>query len=109
MTKLQSLRLGWNNITTIQGLNKLTELKMLTLGNNNITEIKGLSKLTELRELRIHGNDVGEEIKGVDKLAKLRELHLSLTRSQFKIIEINKIKTNNPKLKTITIDNYYNK
>ena len=76
LTKLQELDLAYNlYITEIKGLNKLTNLQVLNLDYNKITEIKGLNKLTNLEILNLDYNKI-TETQGLDKLTNLRELDL---------------------------------
>ena len=64
LTNLTTLKLDYNNITTIQGLEKLTNLKYLNLDDSKITTIQGLEKLTNLQELHLAYTKIPkEEIK----------------------------------------------
>ena len=74
LTSLEELKLDYNDISTIQGLEKLTNLKYLNLDNSQITTIQGL-----------------------DKLANLQELHLAYTKIPKE--EIKQFQANHPKIK----------
>ena len=74
LTSLEELKLDYNDISTIQGLEKLTNLKYLNLDNSQITTTQGL-----------------------EKLAKLRWLHLAYTKIPKE--EIKEFKINNPEIK----------
>ncbi len=65
-----------NDITKIQGLNKLTDLAVLNISGHEITEIKGLDNLTNLKELSLSSNQISE-IKGLEHLTNLKKLYLS--------------------------------
>ena len=70
------LDLSGNNIREIKGLEKLINLEVLDLSNNNIQEIKGLEKLINLEELDLSNNEISE-IKGLRTFKNLRSLNLS--------------------------------
>ena len=64
LTSLEELKLDYNDISTIQGLEKLTSLKYLNLDNSKITTTQGLYKLTSLQELHLAYTKIPkEEIK----------------------------------------------
>ena len=64
LTSLEELKLDYNDISTIQGLEKLTSLKYLNLDNSKITTTQGLEKLTNLRWLHLACTKIAkEEIK----------------------------------------------
>ena len=64
LTSLTTLKLDYNNISTIQGLDKLTNLKYLHLNNNQITTMQGLDSLVSLQEVWVGYNKIDEkEIK----------------------------------------------
>ena len=64
LTSLEELKLDYNDISTIQGLEKLTNLKYLNLDNSKITTTQGLEKLTNLRWLHLAYTKIPkEEIK----------------------------------------------
>jgi len=75
LTKLKSLRMGYNSISEIEYLDQLTNLEVLSLSNNQISELKGLDQLTRLRVLELNSNYISE-IKGFEKLKSLRDLGL---------------------------------
>ena len=77
LTKLQELDLAYNlYITEIKGLNKLTNLQVLNLDYNKITETQGLNKLTNLRELDLEGNYI-TEIEGLEGLTNLQVIRIA--------------------------------
>lgn len=64
---LKELNLSRNNISQIQGLEKLNELSKLNLDSNNISKIEGLEKLSKLYSLNLFGNKISK-IEGLEKL-----------------------------------------
>ncbi|MEC8928971.1 MAG: leucine-rich repeat domain-containing protein, partial [Verrucomicrobiota bacterium] len=56
LTKLKTLRLDNNQLTSVEGLEKLTQLKELKLMSNELTSVQGLEKLTQLKELNLRDN-----------------------------------------------------
>ena len=84
LTSLNTLKLDYNDISTIQGLEKLTNLQEFHLKYNNITKIEGLEKLANLQDLDLCNNRI-TTIQGLDNLANLEYLVLSknnIPRSQ---------------------------
>lgn len=79
MEWLTELNLFHNQITTIQGLDKLTALSSLDLSYNQITIIQGLDKLTGLNRLYLQCNQIAI-IQGMDKLAALNVLYLHVNQ-----------------------------
>jgi len=73
---LKMLSLDSNQISDINGLEKLNALTTLLFSYNQISEIKGLEKLNALTELYFSSNQISE-IKGLEKLTALTGLHLS--------------------------------
>ena len=64
LTSLEELKLDYNDISTIQGLQNLANLKYLNLDNIHITTTQGLEKLTNLRWLHLACTKIPkEEIK----------------------------------------------
>ena len=84
LTKLFSLDLSSNQLTSIEGLEKLTELSFLDLGNNQLTCIEELGKLSDLYSLNLGSNQL-RSIEGLEHLSKLHSLNLS--GNQLKSIE----------------------
>ncbi|HMK25124.1 MAG TPA: leucine-rich repeat domain-containing protein [Chitinophagaceae bacterium] len=76
LPKLSYLNLSSNQIHEIKGLEKLTKLSNLVLWGNQISEIKGLEKLTTLSDLDLYNNQISE-IKGLEKLTELSYVDLS--------------------------------
>ena len=68
---------GIEEITEIEGLEKLFNLKELDLSYNHITEIKKLEKLTNLQELYLSENRI-LEIKGLEMLINLAPRRMRL-------------------------------
>ena len=67
-----------NNISEINGLDKLSNLQDLYLSSNKITEIKELDNNVNLKELYIGHNNI-TELKGMQNLTKLASLKLDGT------------------------------
>ena len=77
LEEVTKLRLSYNQLTDVTGLEKLTNLKYLELNNNQLTEVpKGLEKLTQLNRLNLLGNRL-TDVTGLEKLTQLTWLHLS--------------------------------
>ena len=77
LEEVTKLRLSYNQLTDVTGLEKLTNLKYLELNNNQLTEVpKGLEKLTQLLELSLDSNQLTEVPKGLEKLTQLNRLNL---------------------------------
>jgi Leucine-rich repeat (LRR) protein len=79
LNKLENLYLGSNMIQAIEGLSGMKRLKILTLNNNSIEEIKGLEGLDRLMTLNMDNNKIAK-IKGLDDLKQLKILSLDLNR-----------------------------
>ena len=60
LTKLHTLNLSTNNLTTLEGagLDKLTRLQCLSVENNRISSLAGLGQVTSLLELYIGNNSI---------------------------------------------------
>jgi len=58
-----------------ENLHNFSELKFLDLSNNQISEIQGLEKLQNLQELDLGYNQISE-IQGLENLQKLEKLYL---------------------------------
>ncbi|MFX1390765.1 MAG: leucine-rich repeat domain-containing protein [Promethearchaeota archaeon] len=74
-TYLEKLNLNYNQITQIQGLDKLVNLKALYLQGNRIKKIENLLNLKSLEFVYLNNNKI-LEIEGVDGLYKLKSLIL---------------------------------
>ena len=86
LTSLEVLWLGNNQITKIEGLEKLANLQDLDLCNNRITTIQGLDNINKLEVLDLRNNQI-DTIQGLDKLTKLKRLYLcnnNIPKSQIK-------------------------
>jgi Leucine-rich repeat (LRR) protein len=77
---LEELSLRSNQITKIEGLDKLVNLSTLSFESNQITKIEGLDKLTKLNTLILNENKI-TRIEGLDKLINLSELHINSNKS----------------------------
>lgn len=67
---LEELWLSYNQISSLDGLEKCTKLRTLYIGNNKIADLAELDKLAalpELRELLVTGNPAFD---GMDKAAQ---------------------------------------
>ncbi len=71
---------GWE-IREVSVLSKLTRLETLNLSNNSISSIRGLKKLDRLRVLHLNNNEI-EDITPLSELDDLEELYLSNNRIQ---------------------------
>ena len=77
-------------------IGELTGLRELCILSNQITKIEGLDKLVNLGELNLAGNQI-TKIEGLNNLNNLREL--DLRKNNIPISQIDKFKINNPKIK----------
>ena len=59
---LKKLKLSWNRIKEIKGLEDLLNLEELDLSNNQINEIKGLENLSNLNYLNLEWNPIPEHL-----------------------------------------------
>ncbi|MFP6855463.1 MAG: leucine-rich repeat domain-containing protein [Opitutales bacterium] len=66
---LSKLSLGFNQITELKPLAKLSKLKRLDLKYNHLTDISLLAGLTNLEYLALHGNRIPEDQKKMLKKA----------------------------------------
>ncbi|MEA5260149.1 TIR domain-containing protein [Arcicella aquatica] len=64
-----------NEITKIEGLDKLVNLSQLSLSGNKITKIEGLDKLVNLSQLSLSDNEI-LKIEGLDTLVNLSGLRI---------------------------------
>ena len=76
LTQLEGLYLHSNQLTKIEGLEKLVNLSELYLSYNRLTKIEGLEKLVNLSTLFIYNNQL-TKIEGLEKLVNLSILFLS--------------------------------
>ena len=53
---MEELDLGYNKLTDVKGLEKLTKLERLDLTSNQLTSVKGLEKLTQLTWVSLENN-----------------------------------------------------
>ena len=84
LTELSFLDLGNNQLTCIEELGKLFDLFSLDLGSNQLRSIEGLEHLPRLHSLDLSGNQL-KSIEGLEHLSKLHSLNLS--GNQLKSIE----------------------
>ena len=77
-------------------IGELTGLRELCILSNQITKIEGLDKLVNLQVLNLACNQISK-IEGLDKLVNLREL--DLRKNNIPKSQIDKFKKNNPKIK----------
>ena len=74
--QLQTLNLGYNQITELKGLKQLYNLQRLSISDNKITELKGLEQLSNLQKLFIADNQI-TELKGLEQLNNLQQLDIA--------------------------------
>ena len=86
---LQELNLSQNQISKIEGLQKLVNLQTLDLWGNQISKIEGLQKLVNLQTLSLSDNQISK-IEGLQKLVNLQTLDLSQSQIN-KIEELQKL------------------
>jgi hypothetical protein len=86
LEKVTKLELDGRQLTSVQGLEKLTQLTDLSLSGYQLTEIPtGLEKLNQLAVLGLDGNQL-TDVKELEKLTQLKVLSLTdnpaLTKAQ---------------------------
>ena len=79
LTNLDFLYLGNIGLKLPEGLEKLVQLDELDLWKNQLTDVKGLEKLTKLERLNLRDNKL-TDVKGLEKLTKLTHLNLHKNR-----------------------------
>lgn len=86
LTKLTSLKLADNEITTLDFLIPLEKLVSLDLSNNDITDISALAELKNLRTLHLDGNDIKDftPLYGLNKLTMLTIGDIEIKESQLR-------------------------
>lgn len=72
---VKTLSLQHNNMKNISNLEDFTDLEVLSLYNNHIKQIEGLEGLSHLRTLNLKNNQI-KKIKNLNKLQNIRELNL---------------------------------
>ena len=85
-TKLQTLTLSTNKLTSVKGLVSLTQLKKLDLGDNQLKSVEDLKSLTQLIELNLEKNQLAS-VKGLEDMTKLQVLNLDSQHVQLKSVE----------------------
>ena len=90
LEKVTGLGIHQNQLTSVEGLEKLTQLEHLSLYNNKLTDVKELEKLTQLKVLYLSQNQL-TDVKGLEKLTKLTFLNLNnnpdLTKAQIEELQ----------------------
>lgn len=76
MSRLRVLDLGANRIREMEELETLTSLESLWLGKNKLTAIQGVSGLAHLRQLDIQSNRL-THLSNLHDLTSLAELYLA--------------------------------
>lgn len=76
---LQHLNLIGNDISNIEGIDKLQTLEELYVGLNLLKDVTPLSNLTNLRCLGLRGNSRVSDISSLSKLTNLVSINLSGT------------------------------
>jgi len=76
---VRSLMLDNNNISRIEGLDRMTELRSLHLGGNRISQIEGLESNLDLRHLNLESNAL-TCVANVRHLVNLESLNMSCNR-----------------------------
>ena len=75
LTGLRELCILSNQISKIEGLDKLNNLQVLNLAGNQITKIEGLNNLNNLRELDLRKNNIPksqiDQFKATNKKIKV--------------------------------------
>ena len=86
LTKLTSLKLADNKITTLDFLIPLEKLVSLDLSNNDITDISALAGLKNLRTLHLDGNDIKDftPLYSLNRLTMLTIGDIEIKESQLK-------------------------
>ncbi|XP_036119920.1 leucine-rich repeat and coiled-coil domain-containing protein 1 isoform X3 [Molossus molossus] len=73
---LHAINLHCNNISKIEGIDRVWNLQHLDLSSNQISQIEGLSTLTKLRTLNLSCNLI-TRVEGLEALINLTRLNLS--------------------------------
>lgn len=82
--EMKVLKLARNQISKIEGLERLRNLQLLDLSNNKISTIENLHYLGKLKHLYLHSNCIGK----IENLEFLRGIEfLSLNKNKIKVIE----------------------
>ena len=102
LKSIKHLSLLQNNITKVEGIEKLTNLIGLDMGQNNIKTINQIIQNTNLETLNVDGCGI-ESINGIEKLTNLKKLYLSSNN----IIDITLL-ANNQKLTYLNLKNNAN-
>ena len=82
---LKILNLSYNNLSVIEGLNKLTVLVELNLAENFIRRIENLEPLISLQRLNLSGNQISRIPEGISTLKNLQILRFS--RNDLSVIQ----------------------
>ncbi|EAY31585.1 leucine-rich repeat domain-containing protein [Microscilla marina] len=82
--KIKILKLAKNQISKIEGLERLRNLQLLDLSNNKIAVIENLHYLGKLKQLYLNGNCINK----IENMEFLRGIEfLSLGKNKIKVIE----------------------
>jgi len=67
---ISKLDVGFEKLTSLEGIEKLYNLKILDISDNNLTSLEGIENLTELEEIFLSFNKLTsiEEIENLNKL-----------------------------------------
>ena len=84
LVKLTELYCSWNQLTSLEGLDKLVSLTKLDCEDNELTSLEGLDKLVDLTELHCYENQL-TSLEGLDKLVNLTTLYCN--RNQLTSLE----------------------
>lgn len=76
---LQHLNLIGNEISNVEGIDKLQTLEELYIGLNLLKDVTPLSNLTNLRCLGLRGNSRVSDVNSLSKLTNLVSINLSST------------------------------
>ena len=63
---LEDVTLGYSNINSLNGIERLTNLKTLNIRNNNITALKPLENLKNLTSLNLQNNAIADTSSYID-------------------------------------------
>jgi len=88
LERLQDLHLGYNQITTTEGLETLSTLTSLQLQRNALEDISALAALTNLEKLKLEFNKLTtEDVTFIpEKLKKLRVITVAENQVDEKIV-----------------------
>lgn len=82
LESVERLEVGWNNLTSLRGIEKFPNLKILNIGANRLTDLTTLSWMTnpdKLTGLLVSGNEL-KDLTGVEVLTGLETLSVGDNR-----------------------------